>query len=135
MNKDVNCFTALDLRYAKGRAKKWALEEVIKDCLYSTEPKYARYLKFEDLTKLPKCDEENEEEYIFKFGYQYRIPRTEIDLHVLKKSGLIYMAKVNENFGLGWDEVEDKIVEFVLTQQKLGNLYYQTSLNFDCYKI
>ncbi len=135
MNNDINCFTALDLRYAKGRAKKWALEETIKKCLYDTQPSHARYLKLEDLTKLPKCDEENEDEYIFKFGYQFRIPKTEIDLHIVKNDGMLYIKRPDENFGWGWGEVEDKVIEFVLEQKKIGNLYYQTNLNNEVYKI
>jgi len=131
---DVNCFTALDLRYAKGRAKTWALEDVILKCLYNTKPEHARYLKLEDISLIRGSDKDTEEELIIPFGYQFRLPKTEIDLHIVKKNGKLYITRPDD-FGYGWDDVEETVIKFIFEQKKRGNLYYQTNLNDEKYKL
>lgn len=139
MSKDksytsVACFTALDLYCGKGRVKKWALENVILKCLYDTELEHARYIKLEDISHIKGSDKDTEEELIIPFGYGFRIPRTEIDLHIVKKNGKLYIRRADD-FGYGWDEVENTIIDFLFNEKKKGNLYYQTSLNGEKYKI
>jgi len=134
MNTQVGCFTALDLRYGKGRIKTWALEDVILNCLYDTKPEHARYLKLEDISNIRGSDKDTEDEIIIPFGYQFRLPRTEIDLHIVKKNGKMYLVRPDD-FGYGWDEVEDAVIKFIFEEKKKGNLYYQTNLNNDRYKI
>lgn len=134
MNTQINCFTALDLRYGKGRIKTWALEDVILKCLYDTKPEHARYLKLEDISLIRGSDKDTEEELIIPFGYSFRIPRTEIDLHIVKKNGKLYITRPSD-FGYGWEEVEDSIIKFIFEEKKKGNLYYQTNFNDEKYKI
>ena len=133
-NTSVDCFTALDLRYGKGRVKNWALEDVILKCLYDTKPEHARYLKLEDISLIRGSDKDTEEELVIPFGYSFRIPRTEIDLHIVKKNGKLYITRPDD-FGYGWDEVEDAIIKFIFEEKKKGNLYYQTNFNDEKYKI
>lgn len=134
INTSVDCFTALDLHCSKGRAKKWALEDVILKCLYDTTPDHARYIKLEDISGIKGSDKDTEEELIIPFGYGFRIPRTEIDLHIVKKTGKLYIRRPND-FGYGWDEVENTIINFLFNEKKKGNLYYRTNLNAETYKI
>lgn len=134
MNTQINCFTALDLRYGKGRVKTWALEDIILKCLYDTKPDHARYIKLEDISHIRGSDKDTEEELVIPFGYSFRIPRTEIDLHIVKKNGKLYITRPSD-FGYGWDEVEDSIIKFIFEEKKKGNLYYQTNLNDEKYKI
>lgn len=134
INTSVDCFTALDLHCSKGRTKKWALENVILKCLYDTEPQNARYIKLEDISHIKGSDKDTEEELIIPFGYGFRIPRTEIDLHIVKKNGKLYIRRLDD-FGYGWDEVENTIINFLFEEKKKGNLYYRTSLNAETYKI
>ncbi len=134
-DNSIDCFTALDLRYGKGRIKTWALENVILKCLYDTEPSYARrYLKLEDISNIRGSDKDTEEELIIPFGYQFRIPQTEIDLHIVKENGKLYIRRPDD-FGYGWDEVEDAIIKFIFEEKKKGNLYYQLNFNGEIYKI
>lgn len=128
MNAQINCFTALDLRYGKGRVKTRALEDVILKCLYDTKPEHARYIKLEDISHVRGSDKDTEEELVIPFGYSFRVPRTEIDLHIVKKNGKLYITRPSD-FGYGWDEVEDSIIKFIFEEKKKGNLYYQTNLN------
>lgn len=117
MSENVNCFTALDLHCAKGRAKKWALEDVILKCLYDTKPDYARYIKLEDISHIKGSDKDTEEELIIPFGYGFRIPRTEIDLHIVKKNGKLYIRRPDD-FGYGWETVEESIINFLFEEKK-----------------
>lgn len=134
MNTQINCFTALDLRYGKGRVKTWALEDIVLKCLYDTKPDHARYIKLEDISHIRGSDKDTEEELVIPFGYSFRIPRTEIDLHIVKKNGKLYITRPSE-FGYGWNEVENSIIKFIFEEKKKGNLYYQTNLNDEKYKI
>lgn len=138
MEKDINTqiggFTALDLRYGKGRVKQWALEKVILSCLYDTTPEHTRYIKLEDISNIRGSDKDTDEELIIPFGYLFRLPKTEIDLHIVKKNGKMYLVRP-DNFGYGWDVVEEAIIKFIFEEKKKGNLYYQTNLNGEKYKM
>lgn len=118
---------ALELAYGKGNLKKWALEKALIEVLYGTKLESPSYLKLENLDSLD-FDEETESEYIVKFGYLFRIPRTEIDLHIVKKSGKLYLTKEGDGFGYG--EVEKQVVEYLLKQKANKNLYFQTNYNW-----
>ncbi len=76
---------------------------------------------------MPKQDEEDEKNYIYRFGYQYRIPQTNINLYINKKDGRITIKR--GNFGYGWDEVENVVYEFIKNEIKKKNLYLKTNLN------
>ena len=65
---------------------------------------------------------------LFRFGYLFLLPRTEIDLIVSKKTGLMYLKR--DEFGWGWDEVEKEVYKFIAEQIKKKNVYIQT--NFNC---
>lgn len=135
MNENyVSPLQALVLAYGKGSEKKWALEHVILNALYYTKQDSACYLKFKDISIAGNSAEsENDKEYILKFGYLFRLPRTEIDLHVNRVTGALYLTK--EGMGYGYDDVEEKVIEFILQQKKLGNLYYQSNFNNNEYKL
>ena len=123
----MNGTQALELAYGKGNLKKWALEQVLIEVLYGTKPESPSYLKLENLDSLD-FDEETESEYIVKFGYLYRIPKTEIDLHIVKESGKLYLTK--EGIGYGYSEVEKQVIEYLMKQKANKNLYFQTNYNW-----
>ena len=116
----------LELAYGKGNLKKWALEQALIEVLYETKPEHACYLKLESLDNLD-FDEETEKEYLVKFGYQFRIPKTEIDLHIIKRNGQMYLTK--EGVGWGYEEVEKQVIKYLLCHKANKNLYLQTNLN------
>ena len=122
----MNTIQALELAYGKGNLKKWALESVLIETLYNTEPKHCSYLKLKNLDNLD-FDEETDTEYIIKFGYLWQIPRTEVDLHVMKRDGMMYLTK--EGIGFGYSEVEKSALEYLFKQKANKNLYLQTNLN------
>lgn len=111
-----------------GMQKRWARKNLIMNMLYTTETNYCTYLKFKDLKLLGKFDDETAEEIFFKFGYLFQMPRTEIDLIVNKKTGLMYLKK--GDVGYGWDNVEKEVYKFIEEQIKKKNVYIQT--NFNC---
>lgn len=131
--KDKNSYEGLLYACATGRQKKWARETLIMDVLYDTEESFARYLRIKDINKLDKCDEETDKYYIYKFGFLYRFPKTEIDLYVCKSDGMLFLKK--SDIGWGFDEVEKEVYKFIEEQIKLKNLYIRTSLNFQEYLI
>ncbi len=110
-----------------GRQKKWAREKLIMDMLYSTKEVDYTYLKFKNLELLGNSDDEIEEKLIFRFGYLFQIPRTEIDLIVNKKTGLMYLKR--DELGWGWDKVEKEVYKFIEFQIKKKNVYIQTNFN------
>lgn len=111
-----------------GRQKRWAREKLIMDMLKATKEEDYTYLKFKNLELLGKCDDEIEEKLIFRFGYLFQIPKTEIDLIVNKRTGLMYLKR--DEFGWGWDKVEKEVYKFIEFQIKKKNVYIQT--NFNC---
>lgn len=131
--KDKNTYDGILYACAKGRQKEWARETLILDILYDTNKEMARYLKFQDISKLDKCDEETDEHYIYKFGYQYQIPKTEIDLYVGKKDNRLFIKR--EGLGYGWENVEKAIYDFIKEQIKIKNLYIRTNINCEEYLI
>ena len=117
---------SLELAYGKGNVKKWALEKAIIETLYDTEPQTAIYLKLENLENLD-FDEETETEYIVKFGYLWRLPKTEIDLHIMKRDGKLYLKK--EGVGFGYEAVENEVIKYLLKQKTNKNLYLRSNYN------
>ena len=130
---DKNSYEGILYACASGRQKKWAKETLIMDLLYDTTKDMARYLKIKDINLLDKCDDETEEYYIYRFGYSFRFPKTEIDLYICKKNNLIFLKR--DGIGLGFDEVEKEIYKFIEEQIKQKNLYIRTSLNCEEYLI
>lgn len=131
MNKYV--YDALVYACGKGRQKEWARENLIIKMLYDTDDEVCIYLKFKDKNILDKCDVETEEYYIYKFGYHYQIPKTEIDLYVSKNDNRLFIKK--EGLGYGYDNVEKAIYEFIKEQIKIKNVYLRTNLNGEEYLI
>lgn len=125
--KDNNTYDGILYACASGRQKKWAREKLIIDMLNDTTEELARYLKFKDISKLDKCDEETSDYYIYKFGYMFRFPKTEIDLYICKKDNLLFLKR-NE-IGWGFDEVEKEVYKFIEEQIKKKNVYIQTNFN------
>lgn len=128
-----NTYDGILYACASGRQKKWARETLIMDLLYETDKSDARYLKFKDINKLDKCDEETDEYFIYKFGYLFQVPKTEIDLYVCKKDNLLFLKK--DDIGWGFDKVEEQVYKFIEEQIKQKNLYIQTNLNCEEYLI
>lgn len=124
--------TALELAYGKGRIKKWAKERVLIDTLKGTTKDSVAFLKIKDLTGLD-FDKETDDEYLVICGYLFRIPRTEVTLHIRKESGKCYLTE--SEFGLGYEQVEKCIIDYLNKQIKKGNLYLETNFNFEEYKI
>ena len=91
-------YEAFELAYGNGRIKKWTLEKLIIDLLYKTDNQSIIYLKTNDINCFGTPDEENEDEMIYKYGYLFRSPKTEIDLVLNKKDGKLLIKKV----GIGW---------------------------------
>lgn len=131
--KDKNTYDGLLYACAKGRQKEWARETLIMDMLYDTNEEIARYLKFGDMNKVDTCDEETDKYYIYKFGYHYQIPKTEIDLYVSKKDNRLFLKK--EGLGYAYDKVEEAVYSFIKEQIKEKNLYLSTCLNNEEYLI
>lgn len=135
-----NTYDGLIYACAKGRQKEWARERLIIDTLYNTTGDIAHYLEIQDINKLDKCDEETDKYYIYKFGYHYQIPKTEIvlyiseiDLYISKKDNRLFIRR--EGLGYAYDNVEKSIYNFIKTQIKIKNLYIRTSLNDEKYLI
>ena len=128
-----NTYDGILYACATGRQKRWARETLIIDLLYDTTEDMARYLKIKDINKLDKCDEETEKYYIYRFGYLFRFPKTEIDLYVCKKDNLMFLKK--DEIGWGFDEVEKEVYRFIEEQIKLKNIYISTNLNNEEYLI
>ncbi len=101
------------------------------DALYESKGKSC-YIKLEDISDI-KGDIETEEEIILRYGFIYRLPRTEIQLHIIKKTHQVYLSK--EGMGFGYDDVEEKILEFMSEQKKKANLIYQSNFNEEEFKI
>jgi len=128
----IDARKALELAYSKGNLKKWTLESVLIDTLYNTKPENACYVKLQEVTKAD-YDEETEDEYLVKFGFLYRFPRTEVILHIVKKTHLLYLTR--DDIGYGWDEVDKSVFDFLLTHKKKQNLIYRSSYNAEEYLI
>ena len=126
MKKD-NIFEGLEYACGKGRQKKWAREKLIMDALYDTNEEQYEYLKIKDIGLLPVPDEATDDYFTYRFGYQYRIPRTDITLYIGKKDGRMFIKR--GELGYGWEEVEKALYQFVEQQIKRKNVYLQTNLN------
>lgn len=119
----------LEYACATGRQKKWSRKNLIMNALYETNDEQAEYLKIKNISLLPKSDEENEKYSIYRFGYQYRIPRTGIDLYINKNDGRITIKK--DDIGYGWNEVENVVYQFIENEIKKKNVYLKTNLNYN----
>lgn len=122
-----NTYNGILYACSKGKQKEWSRKHLIIDLLYDTDEATMRYLKINDINKLDQCDEETENFYIYKFGYHYQIPKTEIDLFVCKKDKKIFIKKIG--IGYAYDNVEEAIYNFLKEQIKLKNLYIRTNIN------
>lgn len=122
-----NTYDGILYACSNGRQKEWARETLIMDMLYNTNEEMARYLKFNDISKLDRCDEETDEYYIYKFGYYFQIPKTEIDLYVCKKDNRLFIKK--DGLGWGYENVEKALYDFIKRQIRNKNLYISTNLN------
>lgn len=130
---EKNTYNGLLYACAKGKQKEWARQTLIIDMLYNTNEEIVRYLKFQDVSKLDECDEETDQYYIYKFGYHYQIPKTEIDLYVSKKDNRLFIKR--EGLGYAWENVEKALYDFIKEQIKIKNLYIRTNLNLEEYLI
>lgn len=131
-NGELN-FDAFELAFCKGRMRKWVLEKLIINTLYKTTDELAEYIKVVDVNCFGEPDDETDKELIYKYGYQFQVPKTEIDLIVNKRDGKLKLKQI----GLGWDyeNVEKVIYTDIAKQIKLKNLYFQTNLNNEKYLI
>lgn len=120
-------YEGLEYACCKGRLKKWARETLIMDALYDTNESQAEYLKIKDIGILPVPDKLTDDYYIYRFGYQYRMPKTDITLYISKKDNR--MSVKRGELGFGWREVEKVVYQFVEHQIKRKNVYLQTNLN------
>lgn len=126
MKKD-NTFQGLEYACATGIQKKWAREKLIMDALYDTSEEQAEYLKIKDIGILPVSDKAVDDYYIYRFGYQFRAPQTEIILYINKKDHRMFIKR--GELGFGWDDVEKAVYQFIEQQIKRKNVYLQTNLN------
>ena len=126
MNKEIND-DAFILAYGKGRQKKWTLERLIIATLYNTADPDIQYIKVDDINCFGEADDDIDEKLIYKYGYNYRLPKTEIDLLVDKKDGKLILKKVG--LGYGYEEVEKTIYHDIEKQIKNKHLYFQTNFN------
>ena len=131
--KEKNTYKGILYACSKGRQKEFARKTLIIDLLYDTNDESARYLKFQDISKLDKCDEETDKYYIYKFGYHYQIPKTQIDLYISKKDNRLFIKR--EGIGYAWENVEEALYGFVKEQIKEKNLYIRTNINCEEYLI
>lgn len=129
MNKEEKInYDAFVLAYGKGRQKKWSLERLIIDTLYKTTNENIQYIKVDDINCFGKADEETDSYLIYRYGYLYRMPKTEIDLIINKKNGKMQLKKVG--IGYGYDNVEKTLYQEIEQQIKNKHIYFRT--NFNC---
>lgn len=132
MNETIN-YDAFYLAYAKRKVKMWTLESLIIDTLYKSTDEKIQYIKTKDINCLGKPDEETDNELIYKYGYLYRAPKTEIDLVINKKGGKLQLKKVG--IGYGYGDVETMIFKDIYKQIKAKNIYFQSNINDEEYLI
>lgn len=128
----MNIFNVMELAFGKGQLKKWALETALLEALRETKKNQACYLKIKDISKL-YCFKDEGEELTCTFGYQFRAPQSAITIHCVKKDGLLYLTE--DSLAWGKEAVEEEAVKCLLEQKKMGNLYYQASLNDQEFKL
>lgn len=124
---ESSVWDGLECAYANGRQKKWSKRNLIMNALYDTNDVQAEYLKIKDIGKMPIPDDSIDDLYIYKFGYQYRVPHTNINLYINRKDGRITIKR--GDIGYGWDEVENAVYQFIENEIKKKNVYLQTNLN------
>ena len=116
-----------------GKQKQWARRNIIIEYLKKNKPEHANYLYIENIHKLKHPDQKDDGKLIYRFGYLYRVPRTEIDLIIAESTGRISVKE--DEFMYGKDEVYEKIFDFLNEQIKLKNLYIKTNLNDNSFLI
>lgn len=135
MNNEKPNYDAFELAYGKGRIKKWALERLVIDMLYKTTNEDVSYIKIIDIDCLGEADDTDDtgRYLIYKYGYSFQIPRTEIDLIIDTVTGKMMLKKV----GLGWgyDKVEKVIFKDIKKQITNKNIYFMTNFNDEEYLI
>jgi hypothetical protein len=115
------------LAYGNGKLKEWSKEKIIINTLYETDNETQCYLKVLDVTLFRNYDSKDDEWFRYSFGYQFRFPKTQVDLCVNIKTGKMKLEKVG--VGYGYDDVESEIYKFIKNQIKLKNIVYRTNLN------
>jgi len=113
--------------FGKGKIKKWTLERIIIDTLYKTADDDIQYIKVNDINCFGEPDDEIDGRLIYRYGYNFRVPKTEIDLIVNKKDGRLILEKVG--LGYGYDDVEEALYQDIEKQIKNKHLYFKTSFN------
>jgi hypothetical protein len=126
---------ALVLAYGKGRQKDWALRSALLDA--ARHPQGGTYLKLGDSSALENDPnrEKADGKFIVRFGFLYRVPKTEVDILIDEKTLKITVEEPRPDFGFGWDEVEKSVGDWLIARKKEGNLFLQTNLNSECFKI
>ena len=124
---EIKTFDGLEYACATGKLKKWAREKLILNALYETNEEQAEYLKIKDTGLLPVSDKMTDDYLTYRFGYQYRVPKTDITLYISKKDKRMFIKR--GDIGYGWDEVEKAVYKFIEEQIKRKNVYLQTNLN------
>lgn len=119
----------IDIDYYKNEA---ALKTKILNVLYNTKIDDNRYLKFQTISNI-SVDEETYSELIITFSDLNMFSKSEINLHISKENNLIYLTE--DNIDSDINEVEDEVYRFIKEQIEAENLYWQTSLNSEKYKI
>lgn len=122
-----NTYVGLEYACATGCQKKWARKRLILSALYDTNESQAEYLKIKDTSILPVPAKLTDGYYIYRFGYQYRIPKTDITLYISKKDNRMFIRR--GEIGYGWEEVEKIVYQFVEYQIRKKNVCLQTNLN------
>ena len=123
----MNHTTAWELAYGKGALKKMAMMMSIIETLWETTDGSACYLKLKEVSP-NDYDEETETEYLVRFGYLFRAPRSVLVLHINKKTHALTITKEDPQYGSG--EVESQIINYVLEHKKRKNLFFRTNWNF-----
>lgn len=129
MNKEKPNYDAFELAYAKGKIKEWTLERLIIDTLYKTKESDVSYIKIVDINCFGEPDETDDtgRYLIYKYGYLFQNPKTEIDLIIDSALGKMMLRRVGP--GWGYDNVEKTIYNDIKKQIKNKNIYFMT--NFD----
>lgn len=124
---EIKTFDGLEYACATGKLKKWARKKLILNALYETTEEQTQYLKIKDTGLLPVSDKMTNDYLIYRFGYQYRVPKTDITLYIFKKDNRMFIKR--GDVGYGWDEVEKVVYEFIEEQVKRKNVYFRTNYN------
>ena len=130
----MNTSQVMDLAFAKGKQKKWAVEKLILEMLYeSKDSKSQNYIRVNDVDKITYFDAEDNDFKTISFGYQFRFPKTTIWIKINKKTGKVFIER--DDIGYGFEEVEKSVIEYIRELAKKGLLEWQTNLNDNSFPI